>query len=178
MERRSVSVYSIKHSIYFCYRLDNYWKGLINYAALPGVSLNSLDSEPFRHLMRVLSPNCPVPAANTIKKRLLEESAQIYNEMAIELNAFKGYLTATIDLWTDSSMLRSYVGITLHFICGTRLIYRCVGVEELLGKHTAIQIKKCAIKKLQEVGIEMNDIFAIVTDNGRNIVAAFRHEQG
>lgn len=91
---------------------------------------------------------------------------------------FKGYLSATIDIWTDHAMLRSYIGITLHFIRGKELVYYCLGVEELIGKHTGVNIKEHVINKLKAVGIELKDIFAIVTDNGANIMAAFRPTKG
>lgn len=122
---------------------------------------------------------CPLPSSNnTIKQLLLKEAGTIQEKMKSELQSFKGAITSTIDLWTDKSMLRGYIGITLHFVQGSSLVFRCIGVEEIKGSHTARAIKEHVVKKLAMFGLTLNDIFSIVTDNGRNILAALTNYQG
>jgi len=119
-----------------------------------------------------------LPASNnTIKQLLLNESKRIQGHLASELRQFKGSVVLTIDIWTDPIMLHSYVGITAHFIHGSKLIFCCIGVEDLIGRHNAENIKECVEKKLAIYGLQLNDIFSIVTDNGSNVIKAFDNYQ-
>jgi len=108
----------------------------------------------------------------------LKEATTIQENLKMKLQMFKGYITATVDLWTDSIMLHGYVGITLHFIRGSTIAFYCIGVEEIIGSHTAMPIKDHVSKKLAMLGLTLNDVFAIATDNGANILAALRNYQG
>lgn len=140
--------------------------------------MNLLVSDSFRALLNVLRPNCPLPnSSNTIKNHLIEKSHTVIEAIKRELTLYKGFLTATIDLWTDSIMLHSYVGITLHFIVGSQFVYRCLGVIEIKGRHNFENIKKCVVDKLKIYGLTLDDIFAVITDNGSNIVKAFNDYQ-
>jgi hypothetical protein len=151
---------------------------LVDLAALPTISLKMFETPHFRRLMSVLNPACPNPSANTVRKRLIEKSVAISKSIGEDLRELRGYLTAVIDIWTNSAMLHSYIGIKLHAIQGSQIVSYCIGLEELIRRHTAADIKNCVLKKLREFDIDLKDIFAFVTDNGANIVKAFHLEKG
>jgi len=126
-----------------------------------------------------LNPLCSFPkSTNTVKQLLMNEAHDFQEFLSTELQQFKGALTATIDLWTDSAMLRSYVGITLHFIKSSKVAFRCVGLEEIIGAHSHENVKNSVKKKLAMFGLTLSDIVAIITDNGSNVVKAFNEYQG
>jgi hypothetical protein len=72
--------------------------------------LNLLVSEEFQSFAKLLSPACPLPASsNTTKSWLIGAANEVKLKLKNELIQFKGGISATIDIWTDSSLLRSYV---------------------------------------------------------------------
>jgi len=141
--------------------------------------MNFLVSDPFQNLLKIADVYSPLPtSSNTVKSLLVTEASNVRERLTVEFQKVKGALTAAIDLWTDPAMLNSYIGITLHFVCGSKLVYRCIGIKQIIGSHTGENIKKHVKEKLAEFGLNLNDIFAIVTDNGANIIRAFQQYQG
>jgi len=141
--------------------------------------LEAVVSEEFHQVLKVANPNSPLPSSpNTVKSWIIEKSTEVSNQLKIEFQMLKGSLSATIDVWTDASMLRAYVGVTLHFIKDSNLVCRSIGVAELPGKHSAEQIKQCLQLKLNEFGLTMNDLYKVVTDNGSNMIKAFSKYEG
>lgn len=152
---------------------------VVNFAARPGISLEAVVSEEFRQILNIADQHSPLPSSpNTIRDWLIEKSTKICDQLKIEFRTVKESLSATIDVWTDASMLHAYIGITLHFIADSKLFCRSIGVAELQGRHTAEQIKQCLELKLNEFGLTTNDLFKIVTDNGSNMVKAFSKYEG
>jgi len=146
-------------------------------AASPGRSLNDIVSPENRDLIQFLDKRPSMPTSpNTIKKLLFEKAAQIEDRLKIELGEQRRFISATLDLWSDKAMLRSYLGATLHYIDGEQLITRCIGVQQLLQAHTAENIKLAFKSKLEIYGLVLDDIYTITTDEGANVVKAFRIE--
>jgi hypothetical protein len=159
------------------FRIEQFKRAMSEFAACPGVSLRMCVSEQHINLLRSIDPTCPVPSSsNTIKNWLFQTSSQVHSSLKEELQYFRGFLSATVDLWTDPMMLRCYAGISLHFVDGPHLIIRRIGVSKLDGDHTAKNIKACVQKKLREFGLIYDDIYAVITDNGANIIKAFQLE--
>jgi len=148
---------------------------LANYAAGPTISLSGVVSSDHRTLLQFLSKDAPIPKSpNTIKKLLLQKARRIEENLKIEFESHKRFISATLDLWTDKAMIRSFLGATLHYVDGDQLITRCIGVQQLLQRHSAENIKEAFEMKLQVYGLTLNDIFTITTDNGSNVVKAFQ----
>jgi hypothetical protein len=152
---------------------------LAKFAAYPTVTINSLASPQFQQLIKSVRLDSPLPASNdSIKKILLNESKAIQEKVALELRQVKGKITLIIDIWTDPLMLHGYIGITAHFIRGSSFKWHCIGVKELIGSHSGENVKKAVEEKLATMGLSFNDIFAIVTDNGSNVIKGFDNFQG
>jgi len=155
-------------------RVDKFKDAVVQFAAKPGVSLETVVSDEFRQVLAVISPQTPLPSSpNTVKKWLIEKSTIICNQLKIEFQPVKGAISASIDIWSDSAMLNAYVGITLHFIKEYNLVCRIIGLVDLPTRHTAEEIKERLNLKLAEFGLTMDDIYKVVTDNGSNMVKAF-----
>jgi hypothetical protein len=148
---------------------------MAKFAACPGISLEACVSDEHRNLLLTIDPACPIPKSpNTIKKWLLNEAHDVYNSIVEEIQAFRSYLSATADVWTDSIMLRSYLGVTLHFIDRNKLKSSSLGVIELKGSHTAENIRARFEEKIGEFGLEYDDVYVVVTDSAASMKAAFR----
>ena len=78
-----------------------------------------------------------------------------------------------IDLWTKKGLTASFLATTACFFC-TELQkpqHILLALELVAHPHTAQIIKAC----VQEWGISHEKIITVITDNGSNMVAAFKH---
>lgn len=152
---------------------------LAKFAACPEISLSSLILSEFRQTIHFLDPLAPLPSsANTIKKVLVDESQNVQDKLKDVLQKHRHSMSATADIWTDPSMLHSYLGTTVHFVDGDHLTMCFIGLIELEERHTAENVKKAFELQLEKYGLKTTDFFAIVTDNGSNIIKAFQIEDG
>lgn len=83
---------------------------------------------------------------------------------------------ACFDVWSDGSH-SSYLGGTLHLLddkFNSSVLF--VGVYHLKDGTKADQIKRGCEKLLHRVGLSLESIDFLVTDNGSNIVAALKDD--
>jgi hypothetical protein len=83
------------------------------------------------------------------------------------------YCSVTLDLWSDRRM-RSFVGITVHFINPATMKFgcNCLGVFQVKGRHTAEAIFEFFHGIMSEYGIA-NKVVRVVSDNAANMKKAF-----
>ena len=79
------------------------------------------------------------------------------------------------DIWSKKGLTSSYLGITAPFSCSDHRRH-CVtlAVRLMLGSHTAEHVREAVEKVMKEWEIPENKVRVIVTDNGSNMVAAFK----
>ena len=80
------------------------------------------------------------------------------------------------DIWSKKGLTSSYLGITAHFSSNS---YHCrhattLAVRRLFTSHTAANIRSAVDEILEEWDIEPSKVSAVITDNGSNMVAAFK----
>ena len=80
------------------------------------------------------------------------------------------------DIWTKKGMTEAFLGITAHFFTRTDHKRRVatLAVKTLQSPHTADRIEEEVCHVLEEWEIPQEKARAILTDNGSNMVAAFR----
>ena len=81
-------------------------------------------------------------------------------------------LSLTTDLWSNRQM-RSYIGITGHYILNWRMNSVMVACHRFQGRHTACNI---LYEVFQDIVVSYkisNKISSIITDNALNMVKAF-----
>ena len=80
------------------------------------------------------------------------------------------------DIWSNKGLTSSYLGITAHFF--SRNDHRChivtLSICRLHTTHTAANIHKVVDEILEEWDIAPDKVSAVITDNGSNMVAAFK----
>ncbi len=81
-----------------------------------------------------------------------------------------------IDLWTKKGLSASFLAISSCYFCTeqNKPEHILLNLEEVAHPHTALSIKACVDKCLQEWKIPKEKILTIITDNGSNMVAAFK----
>ncbi|VEN49326.1 unnamed protein product [Callosobruchus maculatus] len=135
-----------------------------------------VDGRGFRSLMKFVAPLYKLPTRNTFKHHIDERYDKIAEMYKTKLNTVKS-LILTTDIWTDHQM-KSFLGITVHFLSDYKLVSATLGVHELNESHTADYISSKLKEILHEWNININCITAVVSDNGPNIVKAIHDTFG
>ena len=80
------------------------------------------------------------------------------------------------DIWSKKGLTSSYLGIIVHFFSRTdhRRHAVTLAVHRLTTSHTAGNIRSLVNDILAEWDIEPSKVIAVLTDNGSNMVAAFK----
>lgn len=83
-------------------------------------------------------------------------------------------LSITTDIWTDTLNTKSFLGVTCHFLNFNERKLRSVniGIIELDEKHDSDYLGRKIVSVCEEWNIQSENVTAVITDNGRNIVKA------
>lgn len=100
-----------------------------------------------------------------------------------ERQKFKGRLAAArrvsigLDLWTKKGLTASFLAISACYFCveQSKPVHILLALEQVAHPHTAQSIKACVDKSMQEWAIPKEKILTVITDNGSNMVAAFKN---
>lgn len=101
------------------------------------------------------------------------------------MNAIKDVVTnlsyqpsLTADVWSDFGLQHAYLGVTLHCVnLHKRHLTRFfLGLTKLHGNHTGELIHEKTEEVLQRYNLKLADIYKIVSDNGSNMIRAFKHD--
>lgn len=128
----------------------------------------------FQSLLETLDAKYSIPGraaiGKEIDKLLLDMKLKVEASLA---EARKISLCA--DIWSKKGMSSSYLGMTAHFFsqCDHRHQVT-LAVRRLPHPHTGSNIRDATESILEEWGIPLSRVRVIITDNGSNMVAAFR----
>jgi KRAB domain-containing zinc finger protein len=135
------------------------------------LSLNTVDLPAFRNLITGLQPNRTVMSRLTLRKLLLDSSAELKSKLIAILSNQK-FVATTADCWTTYG--KAYLGITVHWIDRDSLERKsaCLALRRIRGHHTFDIIAKMLEEIHKEFRIE-GKIVRTTTDSGSNFVKAF-----
>lgn len=134
-------------------------------------SLSVVDSDDFRHMIHTIDPRAIVPSRKHLSSKLLLEKSNEISESLINALGQVPCVSLTIDIWSNRQ-LRSYIGITAHFILNWKLHTALLTCKRFHGRHTADNI----VAQYEEVINNFNitdKVSNIITDNASNMVKAF-----
>lgn len=108
-----------------------------------------------------------------MKQKFLQCKAAVKQE----LQKVKGRISIITDIATVKSMRHSFLGILAAYIeessCKVQVL--ALSLKELSDSHTSNNIIDALDFVLKEYGLTWNDINAVVTDSGSNMLKAFRY---
>lgn len=132
--------------------------------------LSTVENIGFRKLLNTVAPLYKLPSRKyftSLLERRYEVCKTQYKDKIIKAEC----VSLTTDIWTDSQM-RSFLGLTVHFLDGVSLQSGTFGVYLMDERHTAEYI----VHKMQEAccewGLSEENIVGIVSDNAGNMVKA------
>lgn len=113
-----------------------------------------------------------VPSRRTIT-RLMDDKYEHLQCIFKREIAHVTALTLTCDMWSDLSN-RGHLGVTMHYLSGNGMKSGCLGLGlfPLEQSHTVLYLSEILMEGIQSFGINRENVIAIVTENGRNIVKA------
>ncbi|XP_050506100.1 zinc finger BED domain-containing protein 4-like [Diabrotica virgifera virgifera] len=124
----------------------------------------------FKKLMKDALPHYVLPSRFTLKRQVKSKYDVVSSSMRTWLSNKK--VTLTTDVWTDLQM-RSFSSLTVHFVDEENQLFSgTVGMIPLEDRHTSEYLCEQLRSLCSEWEIQEQNIVAIVTDNGPNIVKA------
>ena len=99
------------------------------------ISLSVVDSGHFCTMMNDADPNYQVPSRKFLSSKLLKQKfEEVQSSLKQQLNNSVNHLCLTVDIWSSRQM-RSYLGITGHFINDFSLHSIMLGSKRFHGSH-------------------------------------------
>ena len=130
-----------------------------------------VDMSSLRRFTESLNPAYSVPSRKHMTTKLLPaKTAGTLNKIKDLLNSAKD-VAVTVDIWTSRDM-RSYMGLTSHFILDYTLHSAMLSCTRFRGSHTGESIRDQYDEILSVFSIS-NKVCATVTDNAANMTRAF-----
>ena len=119
----------------------------------------------FQEFVNELNPRYVVPGRTAMNK-----------ELDLLLQGLKGKLCKHLDTWTKKGMSESFLSVTAHFFLrkSHKHFKATLAVRIFPQQHTADQVLDVLKAVLCEWSIEESRISKVLTDNGSNMVAAFK----
>ncbi|CAH1106559.1 unnamed protein product [Psylliodes chrysocephalus] len=152
-------------------------EAIVKFIVKDNMPFSIVEGKGFVSLMKQAAPLYKVPSRNTIKNHVDVKYESASTALKQILNNVQS-ITITTDTWTADMQTKSFLGITIHFICDLKLISCTIGVTELTESHTAAYIGSQLIEILNTWGINLEIVVAVVTDNAANIVKAVHDKFG
>ncbi|XP_046597643.1 E3 SUMO-protein ligase ZBED1-like [Neodiprion lecontei] len=129
-----------------------------------------VEGEGFGKLIKLRAPIykilCRKTITGMIDGKYEEKKAIIINKLQSVTN-----ICLTIDKWKDLQM-KSYLGVTIHFIKNFKIVSFNIACEPLSESHTAEYLSTTIKNICEKWEIPEVKIVAVTTDNGANIVKA------
>lgn len=147
-------------------------------AALTSYVVNSIrpfstvDDNNFKSLIAAANPSLKVMSRPTLMRHIKADEKR-WKEVVKEQLKEVEHVSTTADIW--STHHHAYMGISCHYI-GKDLERRSVllAVKHFKSPHTAERVAEIISEVHEEFELRGEKIIATVTDNGSNMVKAFR----
>ena len=133
--------------------------------------LSFVESTSFRAVMKRAQPAFSLPSRKHLSNTLIPQRADSVQTSVRTLLKDAKDLALALDLWSSRDM-RSFIGITCHFILDFSMRSAMLGCHRFTGSHTAENIHHAFSETVSSYDIN-SKISTIVTDNASNMVSAF-----
>ncbi|XP_011880756.1 PREDICTED: zinc finger BED domain-containing protein 4-like [Vollenhovia emeryi] len=145
--------------------------------AKDNLPFRTVENEGFQYLLKTTTPLYKIPGRKSITN-LMEDKYELLSMVAKLKLSTTDAVTLTTDVWTDTLNTRSYLGVTAHFVSEDKLESVTIGVTLLEERHTAEYLGEWLLQICTEWRITKEQVVAVVTDNGANILKAITDSFG
>ncbi|XP_066583331.1 E3 SUMO-protein ligase ZBED1-like [Prorops nasuta] len=141
--------------------------------AKDNMSFSTVEKEGFTTFVKTIAPLYKIPCRATIT-RLMEEKYQVLSSNIKSLLSNTKYMSLTTDIWTDPLNVKSFLGLTAHFIHEDKHKTVTIGVTELCDRHSSNNIQMWLLDVTEKWKIKQESVVTVVCDNGANIKKAVK----
>ncbi|XP_062542060.1 E3 SUMO-protein ligase ZBED1-like [Armigeres subalbatus] len=135
-----------------------------------GLPFNTVEKQGFRRLMKTVCPLYKVPCETKFTAMIRDKHEAMKHLLKTKLG-IQRYVCLTTDIWTEMMNLRSYLGITCHFLEGNNINSCMLGVVPFEEAKTGANIAGLLNDIVTEQwGISEDMITVVITDHGSNIM--------
>ena len=129
----------------------------------------------FKDLLSTLDTRYQMPGRSSIHKELDKIMIELKAKICAYIQSASA-VSICCDVWSKKGLTSSYLGIMAHFFSRNdhRRHVVTLAVRRLHTSHTAANIRKLVDEILEEWDIAPDKVSAVITDNGSNMVAAFK----
>lgn len=134
------------------------------------VPLSFFDSEPFNTLTKPIFDGLHIPKINS--RNILQHLEDKFDKLQNNIKNITKNKIVCIKMDTATRHDRAILGINLQIISSNTLQIFTLAMLELKQKHTAQYLTTQVENVLKSFNIDKAQVYAITTDNGRNMVKA------
>ena len=137
-----------------------------------GVPNSTIKNPEFKAFVQEMDPKYPIPGTASLGKA----TDMLYLEMKAKIESCllnTKSISLCTDVWTKKGMTSSYLEVTAHFSSGD-MQSATIAVKHMQGSITGFAIRSAVDEILSDWDIPINKVKAVVTDNGSNMVRAFK----
>ena len=135
------------------------------------IPFSVVDSPYFQGLLRAADPRFQMPSRKHLVGTLLRDKFREMESDVMQRLEMTHNVCLTLDIWSSRQM-RSYLGISAHYILEWEMKTIVLACKRFQGRHTADNIMQEYEEIVQHFGIG-DKVTNIVTDNASNMIAAF-----
>ncbi|MGH0132117.1 UNVERIFIED_CONTAM: hypothetical protein FKN15_048756 [Acipenser sinensis] len=145
---------------------------LADYIADTITPLSHVDHPSFRIFVEALDPSYNVPCSKTLSRVCLPAKHGSVHSHLVTLLRSAPSVCVTVDVWSSRQM-KSFLGITGHFILDWKLYDVLLASKRFKGHHTGDNIGVVFEETINQFGIK-GKITNVITDNASKMKKAFR----
>ncbi|XP_021707818.1 zinc finger BED domain-containing protein 4 isoform X2 [Aedes aegypti] len=134
-----------------------------------GLPLNTVEKRGFRRLMQTICPLYKVPGETKFTSLLHDKEQKMRQLMRKKLQA-QPHICLTTDIWTEMMHMKSYLGVTGHFVHENKIESCMLGVVLFDDSKTGENIADTLKHICDQWEITENKVLMVVTDQGANIM--------
>ena len=131
-----------------------------------------VESPAFHRVLEMAEPRYTMPSRKHLSNQLIPKRYTRLFSTTVALLKKAPQVCVTLDMWTNRQM-RSYFGMTAHFIVDFKLMSVMLACRRFSGSHTGEEILQ-HYEDVEHAFAITGKVDNIVTDNGANITRAFR----
>ncbi|XP_063734729.1 zinc finger BED domain-containing protein 4-like isoform X1 [Eleginops maclovinus] len=141
-----------------------------------GLPLTTIEDEDFVQMMEIVDRRLAIPKKTKISN-LIETQYEHERQKFKQRLAAARRVSIGLDLWTKKGLTASFLAISACYFCVEQIkpAHILLALEQVAHPHTALSIKACVDECIQEWAIPKEKILTVITDNGSNMVAAFKN---
>ena len=140
-----------------------------------GLPITTIENEEFVEMMDIIDKRLTVPKKTKIGNMIETEYAEERVKFKERLAAVRR-VSIGLDIWTKKGLTAAFLAISACYFNVEQKVpeHILLTLKEIAHPHTAVSIKACVDACLEEWGIPQRKVLTVITDNGSNMVAAFK----